>query len=101
MDNPDTERIIRLLEEIRDNQRLQLQHQEQALERQAEVLARQRERLSGRADEAQAIEERANRVLAKSAQLVGSARLLLLIAAPTALLVVAFLFWVLFTHGAP
>jgi len=54
------EQIIRLLEEIRDGQRLQLERQ------------------------AQALGERAEGVLAKSAKLAAGARILVLVAVPSA-----------------
>lgn len=95
--------VIRLLEEIRDGQRLQLERQAEALKNQAEALSQQRERLAGlskHTGEAQGIEDRAERVLTKSAQLVAGARILLFIALPTVILVLAFVIWVLFAHIA-
>jgi hypothetical protein len=104
MNDQHDEKIIRLLEEIRDGQRLQLERQAQALERQAEILAQQREHLAGmskRAGQAQSIEDGAERVLAKTAKLVSRARLLTFVAVPFALLLLAFLAWVLFAQLAP
>lgn len=98
------ERIIRLLEEIRDGQRLQLERQALALERQAELVARQSERLAGlsrQADQASSLETGAWQVLAKSAKLVASARILTFIALPLAVLLLGFIVWVLFAHVAP
>jgi hypothetical protein len=98
------EKIVRLLEEIRDGQRLQLERQAQALERQAEILSQQREHLVGlskRASQAQSIEEGAERVLAKTSKLVARARILTFVAIPFALLLLAFLGWVLFAQVAP
>jgi hypothetical protein len=102
-DDPHTERIIRLLEEIRDGQRLQLERQAQALERQAEALAQQRERLAGiarDASDAQGIGEHAGRVLAQSSKLVASARILLWVSLPFAVLLLAFVIWALVAHLA-
>jgi hypothetical protein len=102
-DDPHTERIIRLLEEIRDGQRLQLERQAQALERQAEALAQQRERLAGLsqgASEARGIGEQAGRVLAQSSKLVASARILLWVSLPFAVLLLAFVLWMLAAHLA-
>ncbi|HEV2979053.1 MAG TPA: hypothetical protein VG425_15865 [Casimicrobiaceae bacterium] len=103
MNDQHAERIIRLLEEIRDGQRLQLERQSQALERQAEVLAQQRERLAGLSkgeSEAQGIGERAGRILAESSKLVRSARILVLMSLPFALLLLAFVLWALFAQVA-
>ncbi len=97
------EQIIRLLEEIRDGQRLQLERQAQALERQAEIVSQQRERLadlSKRAGEAQRIGERAEGVLAKSAKLVAGARILVFVALPFALLLLAYFIWALVARAA-
>ena len=108
MNDQDAARIIRLLEEIRDGQRLQLERQAQALERQAQALERQAELLSQQRDrlmglskihgEAANIEADAKAVLAKSAKLVAGARLLTFIALPLAVLVLAFILWVLFAR---
>jgi hypothetical protein len=104
MNDQHDEKIIRLLEEIRDGQRLQLERQAQALERQAEILAQQREHLAGmskRAGQAQNIEDGAERVLVKTAKLVSRARLLTFVVLPFAVLLLAFLTWVLFAQLAP
>ncbi len=103
MNDADAEKIIRLLEEIRDGQRLQLERQAQALERQAEIVSQQRERLadlSRRENDAQRIGERADGVLAKSAKLVAGARILVFVALPFALLLLAFIIWALFARVA-
>ncbi len=102
-DDPHAERIIRLLEEIRDGQRLQLERQAQALERQAEALAQQRERLTGvslSASEAQGIGAQAGKVLAQSSKLVASARILLWVSLPFAVLLLAFVLWALVANLA-
>jgi hypothetical protein len=101
MNDADAQRIIRLLEEIRDGQQLQLERQAQALERQAEVIAQQRQRLatlSQGASDIQGVGEHAGRVVAESAKLVKSARLLIWIALPFVGLLLAFLIWALFTQ---
>jgi hypothetical protein len=97
------ERIIRLLEEIRDGQRLQLERQAIALERQAGLVAKQTERLaslSGPTGQASSVEAGAEQVLVRSAKLVASARILTFIALPFAVLLLAFIVWVLFAHVA-
>jgi hypothetical protein len=96
MNDQDAEKIIRLLEEIRDGQRLQLERQAQALERQAEVLAQQRERLAASSKgivETKAIGEQAERILAQSAKVVTGARVLVLVALPLAALLLVFALW--------
>ena len=97
MHDQDAANIIRLLEEIRDGQRLQLERQAQVLQRQEELLAQQRERLasvsrtSGKAEE----------LLAKSAKVVASARILAWVALPFALLLVVFLLWLFWARVTP
>jgi len=103
MNQEDSERIIRLLEEIRDGQRLQLERQAQAIERQAEALAQQRQRMAGlsqSASDVQGFGEQAGRVLAQSSKLVKSARILLWVSLPFAFLLLAFVLWALFAYLA-
>lgn len=103
MDDNDAQKIIRLLEEIRDGQRLQLERHAEAIQNQAQALSQQRERLaslSKHTGEAQNMEDRAERVLTRSTQLVAGARILVFIALPCALLLLAFLIWMLFAHVA-
>lgn len=91
MNDQQGERIVRLLEEIRDGQRLQLERQAQALQRQEELVAQQRERLAGlsqRSDQAQ-------RLLDRSARVVAGARVLAFVALPFAVLILAFVVWAL------
>jgi hypothetical protein len=91
------ERIVRLLEDIRDGQRLPLERQAQALQRQDELLAQQHERLAGLSKRS----EQAEQLIAKSAKVVTSARILAFVALPFAVLLLAFVFWALFVHVAP
>ena len=103
MTEEDSQRIIRLLEEIRDGQRLQLERQAQAIERQAEALAQQRQRLAGlsqSASDVQGIGEQAGHVLAQSSKLVKSARILVWVSLPFAFLLLAFVLWALFAYLA-
>ncbi|HEX7272481.1 MAG TPA: hypothetical protein VF420_10065 [Casimicrobiaceae bacterium] len=103
MNDSDAQRIIRLLEEIRDAQRLQLERQARAIDTQREVLGAQRERFAGlgaRAESAQNLGDQAQRVLTGSAQLVRSARALLLVAIPFAIVLLAFVVWILFARLA-
>lgn len=97
MDDQQADRIVRLLEQIRDGQQLQLERQAQALQRQEELVAQQRERLAGlsqRSDQAQ-------RLLDRSARVVAGARVLAFVALPIAVLILAFVVWVLIAHSAP
>lgn len=101
MNEEDSERIIRLLEEIRDGQRLQLERQAQAIERQAEALAQQRQRLAGLSQstsDVQGFGEQAGRVIAQSSKLVKSARILIWVSVPFALLLLAFVMWALVAY---
>lgn len=96
MSDEQAERIAKLLEEIRDGQRLQLERQAQALRRQEELHSLQRERLAtlsqspGKADD----------VLVKSAKVVASARVLVFMALPFALLLLGVLLWVIWARIA-
>jgi hypothetical protein len=91
MNDDHAARMIRLLEEIRDGQRVQLERQAQAMQRQEELLSQQRERLAGWSKRAGDAEQ----VLAKSARIVASARILVFVALPLGALLIAFLLWLL------
>jgi hypothetical protein len=72
MTDDDVRQLSRLLEEIRDTHRLQL-------ERQTEALALQREQLlmvQRQTERAERLQERAEQLQTRSAQLMGSARTL-------------------------
>jgi len=103
MDDKQTEQVIRLLEEIRDGQRLQLERQALALERQAVSLTEQRERLAALSKgtaAAEGIENQAKFVLTKSTNLIGDARLLLILAFLVAVPLLVFMLWAFAAHGA-
>ena len=89
-DQQQLDRIARLLEEIRDGQRLQLERQAEALQRQEQILAQQRERLAGLSQNS----GKADELLAKSAKVVASARVLVLIVLPVAVLLLVYMLWV-------
>lgn len=57
--------------------------------------------MSRQAGQASALETGAEQVLAKSAKLMASTRILTFIALPFAVLLLAFIVWVLFAHVAP
>ncbi|HEY7683215.1 MAG TPA: hypothetical protein VH879_11275 [Gemmatimonadales bacterium] len=94
MDDSDVQKLLRLLEEIRDGQRLQL-------ERQAEALTLQRQQLTlvqSQADRAERIQDRAERIQATSASLVGTARKATIILLPIIIVLILYLSWLLFNR---
>ena len=102
MDSDDARRMIALLEEIRDGQQLQLARQAEALERQAEALALQQQHratLKGQSDRARELQERAEKIQARSAGLIGAARVLVLVVAPLAVLLLVFVCWLAFSRA--
>jgi len=94
MNDPQAERMIRLLEEIRDGQRLQLERQGEALKRQEELVAQQKARLATLADRS----GKADDLLAASARVVASARILVW-TVPVAVVCVALLLWMVMARG--
>jgi hypothetical protein len=104
MSDHDIERIISLLEEIRDGQKLQLARQAEALQRQAELLDTQRSRLASfakQSSQVDAFQERADQVVTKAAGLVGGARLAILVVVPFAVLLLIFVCWLVFGRAGP
>ena len=96
MNDQDAGKIIRLLEEIRDGQKFQL-------ERQAEWMAEQRARLAnvaGLTGDAQNIRDGAAGIIARSSRLINIARVLVLVAVPLVLLLLAFVAWLLIARVA-
>jgi len=92
MSEIDTQRLASLLEEIRDNQRLQLEHQTEALALQREQFAlvqKQQER-------AERIQDRAEEIQAKSAQLVAGSRKVFAVVIPIIIALIVYLSWLLF-----
>ena len=101
MDTDDARKMIAVLEEIRDGQQLHLQRQAEALERQTEALALQQQHfaiLKTQAGRAQELQDRAEKIQAKSAGLIGSARVLVLIVAPLVVLALIFVCWLVFSR---
>jgi hypothetical protein len=92
MDDSEIQKALRILEEIRDGQKLQL-------ERQAEALALQRQQLEivqrqvGRAER---IQDRAESLQASSARLVSGARKAVVVLLPIILALIGYLTWLLF-----
>jgi len=92
MNDQDLQRLIRTLEEIRDNQKLQL-------ERQAETLALQREQFAlvqNQSERTERIQDRAEQIQAKGAQLVAGARNALTIILPIVTVLIIYLSWLIF-----
>ena len=100
MNDADAQRIARLLEEIRDDQRTQLERQAEALgvqREQAEMARRQfarADKLHGRVVVLDIAFAEA--IQARSSQLVGAARRLVLVAVPVILLLLVYVSWLLF-----
>ena len=87
MNEQELQRLIRTLEEIRDNQKLQL-------ERQAEALALQREQFAlgqKQSDRTERIQDCAEDIQAKGAQLVAGARRALAIILPIVTVLILYL----------
>jgi uncharacterized membrane protein (DUF106 family) len=87
----DSQRLTSLLEEIRDNQRLQI-------ERQAEALALQREQfelVKRQAERTERIQDRAEAIQDKSAGLVAASRRALAVILPVVVALIAWLSWLL------
>ncbi len=92
MSEQDLQRLIRILEEVRDNQKLQL-------ERQAEALALQREQFAlvqRQSDRTERIQDRAEDIQAKGAQLVAGARKALTVVVPIIVVLILYLSWLIF-----
>jgi hypothetical protein len=81
VNEPELERVIQLLEEIRDNQKAQLE----AVLVQSERAAR--------------IQDRAEQLQAKSEQIMTRSRRVLAIALPVIVVLIAYVSWVLFRYA--
>jgi hypothetical protein len=92
MNDEDIRRLTRLLEDIRDNQKLQL-------ERHGDALALQREQLSlvqRQAERYDRIQDRAEYIQDRSAQLVAGARKALSVVLPIIIVLIGYLSWLIF-----
>ncbi|QQS54276.1 MAG: hypothetical protein IPM89_16060 [Candidatus Competibacteraceae bacterium] len=92
MSEQDFHRLVRVLEEIRDHQKLQL-------ERQAEALGLQREQFAlvrKQTERAERLQDRAEQIQAKSAQLVAGARKGMVVVLPILIVLIAYLTWLIF-----
>ena len=92
MNNAEAQQLDAILKEIRDNQKLQI-------ERQTEALALQREQwalLQRQADRHERIQDRAENIQAKSAQMVAVARRTLFFLLPVLILLMMSVSWLIF-----
>lgn len=92
MSEPQAEQFLALLEEIRNNQRLQI-------DRQAEALALQKEQFDlvrKQFERTERIQDRAEELQKKSAQLVASSRNVQKVVIPVIILLLAYLTWLNF-----
>lgn len=92
MNEEDSRVLVTILKEIRENQRLQL-------ERQAEAVALQREQFAivqRQADRHERIQDRAENIQVKSAQLVAVARKTLFFILPIVTLLIVYVSWLIF-----
>ena len=92
MTDDDVQRLSRLLEEIRDTQRLQLERQTEALTIQREQLAM----VQRQAERTERIQARAEEIQTRSAQLVSSARRLATVLVPVVVALMLYVSWLLF-----
>jgi uncharacterized membrane protein (DUF106 family) len=87
-----SQRMVRILEEMRDNQKIQL-------ERQAEALAVQRETFAlvqRQSERAEKLQDRAEQLQTKSAQMVGAGRKVMAVVLPLIVVLIVYLSWLLF-----
>ena len=92
MNDEDSRLVVTVLKEIRENQRLQL-------ERQAEAVALQREQFAivqRQADRHERIQDRAENIQVKSAQMVAVARKTLFFILPIVTLLIVYVSWLIF-----
>ena len=85
MNDQDFQHLVRVLEEIRDNQKLQLQQQAEA-----QAIAKKQSERNER------IQDRAEQIQNKSAQLIAGSRKALSVILPIITLLILYLSWLLF-----
>lgn len=90
MSEPD--RLHDLLEQIRDNQQLQIERQQEALALQREQFALFQKQV----ERTERIQDRAEQLQEKSAQIVGTARKSMSVVLPVLVLLIAYVSWLLF-----
>jgi hypothetical protein len=92
MNDQDSQRLLRILEELRDNQKVQL-------ERQAEALVLQREQfalIQRQYERHERLQDRAEHLQGKHAQLVAGTRIALAITLPLITVLLLYLSWLIF-----
>jgi hypothetical protein len=92
MNDEDSRLFVTVLEEIRDNQKLQL-------DRQAEAIALQREQFAlvqRQAERHERIQDRAENIQARSAQVMAAARKTLFFVLPIVTLLIVYVSWLIF-----
>lgn len=92
MNDEDARLLVTILKEIRDNQKVQL-------DRQAEALALQREQFAvvqRQTERHERIQDRAENIQAKSAQMVAVARKTLFFLLPIVTLLIVYVSWLIF-----
>jgi len=92
MNENESLRMIRLLEELRDGQKLQLERQQEALQVQREQFALVQKQF----ERTERIQDRAEKLQAKSADIVGIARKTLLLIVPVVIALIAYVSWLIF-----
>ena len=92
MTDQDFQRLTRLLEAIRDNQLLSLERQTEALTLQREHIAMVQRQI----ERHERIQERAEGIQAKGAQLMDVARKTLFILLPIVAILILYAFWLIF-----
>jgi hypothetical protein len=86
------QRLLQLLEEIRDGQRTQMERQQEALAMQREQLAVVRAQF----ERVERIQDRAENLQERSAQVIGVARKSLYVVLPILFALIAYVSWLIF-----
>ena len=89
MNENETQRMVQLLEELREGQKLQLERQKEALELQREQVALVQKQF----ERTQRIQDRAENIQEKSAEIVGIARKTLLVILPVVIALIVYVSW--------
>jgi len=96
VNDQDAQQIMHILEEIRENQKLQLKQQADALTLQREQFAITQKQT----DRTERIQDRAEQIQAKSAQLVSGSRKAMLVILPVILILIGYVSWLFFHYVA-
>ena len=96
VNDQDAQQIMHILEEIRENQKLQLKQQADALTLQREQFAITQKQT----DRTERIQDSAEQIQAKSAQLVSGSRKAMLVILPVILILIGYVSWLFFHYVA-